>query len=356
MLDRHDAHHGPSCHEHRVEPGSGAPGEPWPAGGQEVGLADEVAQPCGPSQRGRQRARSHHRGGPTAFATDGVPAVVGVVMQDDGHRVVVEQVAQLAAGDVEHLVEVERRRERLGDLVELVQEGVGIGETPDPVHRGALALLRLPGDAPGVAGHEGHQEDLHRPLEGDSGVVCREERFEGPRDADREDRHGGDPEAEAEPAGKAGDRDGGEQREGERGVPVPGAGEGEHGRRDLAQNKEQAGGVVAVAEWSTGAVQRVGEEHRRRDGEPNVSVSYARAGQHQRHGCGAPPYGEDRLRKGAERVAGVGCRRARGQPNAPPMSEAAGPSSTTKIAGKMQSTSGNRIFTGSLAAFSRAHC
>ena len=49
-------------------------------------------------------------------------------------------------------------------------------------------------------------------------------------------------------------------------------------------------------------------------------------------------------------------RPAPAQPKAPPMSEAGRPSSTTKIAGKMNSTSGNRIFTGSFAAFSRAHC
>ena len=76
-------------------------------------------------------------------------------------------------------------------------------------------------------------------------------------------------------------------------------------------------------------------------------------GERDAHPEGAPPDRQDGGAEGDERVG-------------PPEGEAcdyrfwliwlaAGPSTTTKIGGKMNNTSGNMIFTGSLAAFSRAH-
>src|SRR5690606_13737946 len=82
-------------------------------------------------------------------------------------------------------------------------------------------------------------------------------------------------------------------------------------------------------------------------------------GQRHRQDGGDPADDQDRLVEGPEAVSlllGAGGWRQRRQPKALAMSETAGPSRTMKIAGKMNATSGNRIFTGSLAAASRAHC
>ena len=113
---------------------------------------------------GGSSSDAHVGGRPAPLSPHGVPALVGVVTQDDGERVVVEQVAELGACGVEHLVEVERGGERLGDLVQLVEQRVGVGQATDLVEGRGLALLGLAGDPPGVAGDERDEQDLHGPL------------------------------------------------------------------------------------------------------------------------------------------------------------------------------------------------
>ena len=96
--------------------------------------------------------------------------------------------------------------------MQLEEQGVGVGEPAEAVHRQALALIGLTGDPAGVAGDERDEEHLHRPLDGGAGVVVEKagSRAHGMLTA-RIDTHG-DADAEAEPAGEAGDGDGGEQR------------------------------------------------------------------------------------------------------------------------------------------------
>ena len=110
----------------------------------------------------------------------GVPAQVGVVEHEEGDGVELEQLPELAHGGVEHLVEVERRRQGLGDLVELVEQGVGVGEPAEAVHGEDLALVGLAGDAAGVAGDEGDEQHLHRPLHRRAEVVLARSRARGP--------------------------------------------------------------------------------------------------------------------------------------------------------------------------------
>ena len=92
---------------------------------------------CSLTRLRRRRARAEGRrevvGGddarrPGALAPERVPPQVGVVEHEERHRVELEQLPELIHRGVEHLVEVEGRRQRLGDLVQLEQEGVGVGE------------------------------------------------------------------------------------------------------------------------------------------------------------------------------------------------------------------------------------
>src|SRR3546814_5419267 len=75
------------------------------------------------------------------------------------------ELLQLLVGGIEHLAEIERGGQRLGDLVELVQEGVGVGQAAQAIHRDHLALVGLTRDAAGVAGHQRAEHDLDGPLQ-----------------------------------------------------------------------------------------------------------------------------------------------------------------------------------------------
>ena len=94
-----------------------------------------------------------------------MPPQVGVVQDEQRDGVEVEELPQLAHRRVEHLVEVERGGQRLGDLVQLVEQGVGVGQAAQAVEGQDLALVGLARDAAGVAGDEGDEQDLDRPLQ-----------------------------------------------------------------------------------------------------------------------------------------------------------------------------------------------
>ena len=93
-----------------------------------------------------------------ALAAQDLPVAVGVVEAEDDGGVEVEQAPQAADRGVEHVVEVERRRQGLGDPVQREQQGVGVGQPPEAVEGEGVLAVGLAGDPPGVAGDEGHQE------------------------------------------------------------------------------------------------------------------------------------------------------------------------------------------------------
>src|SRR3546814_11460714 len=74
------------------------------------------------------------------------------------------ELLQLLVGGIEHLAEIERGGQRLGDLVELVQEGVGVGQAAQAIHRDPLALVGPTRDSAGVAGHPRDGHDPRGPL------------------------------------------------------------------------------------------------------------------------------------------------------------------------------------------------
>ena len=83
--------------------------------------------------------------------------------QDHG-GVEVEQAPQAVDGGVEHVVEVERGGQRLGDAVQGVEQGVGVGEAAQAVEGEGVLAVGLAGDLPGVAGDQGDQQEHERPL------------------------------------------------------------------------------------------------------------------------------------------------------------------------------------------------
>ena len=192
----------PAGGQHGVEAGGRARGRAGAAAGEQVLLADQAAQPQRPGQGRREVVRGDHARRAGALPPQGVPPQVGVVDHQQGDGVEVEELAELAHRRVEHLVEVERGRQRLGDLVQLVEQRVGVGQATQAVERQDLSSVGLAGDAAGVAGDERDEQDLHRPLHGRAQVVLVEGGLERPREADRDDRDDGDAQAEAEPAGE----------------------------------------------------------------------------------------------------------------------------------------------------------
>src|SRR5206468_4156748 len=155
----------------------------------------------------------------------------------------------------------------------------------------------LAGDATGVAGDERDEHHLCSPLRRDAELVVVVAQVIGSRY--RHDGHDCNQQREDEPARKPRNDDGGDQRVDERRIP----------------------------------------RTCRRDDEADAD--------------GAPPDPDDRWAEWRERVALL-CNR--NYLNDCPIWAAAGPSTITKTGGKMNKISGNRILTGSFAAFSLAHC
>ena len=83
-----------------------------------------------------------------------MPALVGVIEDEEGHRIEVEELLELAHRRIEDLVQVEGGGQGLGDLVQLVQEGVGIREPAQAVHGEDLSTVRLAGDVAGIPSHD----------------------------------------------------------------------------------------------------------------------------------------------------------------------------------------------------------
>ena len=183
VLDGQESDDRPARRQHGVEPRRGAGREPRTPVGQQVLLAHQAAEAGGAGERAREVLRRDHVGRAGALTPEEVPATVGVVEHQDGHRVEHEELPELLHGGVEHLVDVERGRKGLGDVVQLVQQRVGIGEAAEAIHGQDLPLVGLAGHAAGVAGHQGDEEHLHAPLDRGAGVVLDEAPARGPRAA-----------------------------------------------------------------------------------------------------------------------------------------------------------------------------
>ena len=174
VLDGQESDDRPTGRQHGVEPRRGAGREPRATVGEQVLLAHQAAEAGGAGERAREVLLGDHVGRAGALTPEEVPATVRVVQHQDGHRVEHEELPELLHGGVEHLVDVERGRKGLGDVVQLVQQGVGIGEATEAIHGEDLPLVGLARHAAGVAGHHGDEEHLHAPLDRGAGVVLDE--------------------------------------------------------------------------------------------------------------------------------------------------------------------------------------
>ena len=192
VLDRHEADHRAPGHEHVVEARGERRRQAGSARGQQVRLGDEGAQGDGPLEGAGELLGGEPAREPHPVAAGHQPAAVGVVEHEQGGGVEVEQVVEPAHGGVERLVEVERRRERLGDPVEAEQQGVGVGELSDAAQVPGALLLVLAEDPPGVAGDERDEQELDAPLAGLGGqLVVPGELGDGDGSADEGGGHEG---------------------------------------------------------------------------------------------------------------------------------------------------------------------
>ena len=89
----------------------------------------------------------------------------------------VDELAEPVDGGVEDLVEVERRGEVLGHLVEAEEELVGVGEAAHAVEGLGVAVVGIARDPPGVAGDDADEDELDAPLDRDAGVACSASRW-----------------------------------------------------------------------------------------------------------------------------------------------------------------------------------
>ena len=240
-LDGDEADERASGAEHGVDARARARGQPRAAGFEEVRLAHRRRGAHGPAQRRREAVGRKRCGHLDSVPAGGHPGAVGLVEQEDGRSVELDEVAQADHRGVEHVVEVERRRQRLGDPVQRVEQRVGVGEAAEAVEGQRLLPLGLAEDPPGVAGDHRHQEKEERPLRRPPEcLVVRRGKEVGDRDGARSPESGVDGEREA-PGEARGDHRG-HQGEDERGLPVSGARDHDDTEGQLGEHPQTATG------------------------------------------------------------------------------------------------------------------
>ena len=211
-----------------VEPRGRTGVQPGSEGAEEV--ADRHDRSLGqcPPQRRRQLGRAEAGREPTSDRPGDLPLPVGFVEEQDRRGVDVHDGAQPGHRRVEGAVHVQRRRQRLGDAVERIEQGVGVGQAADPVEHHGLLAVGQAGDASGVRGHHGHEDHDQRPFRRQSEVLRR--RAAAGRGRDGDDRAGDDGrrDRQPEPGGEPRDDHRGHEREDERTAPLIG---GRHGGR-----------------------------------------------------------------------------------------------------------------------------
>ena len=147
------------------------------AGGQEPRSVLDVGHAHEPpfEQRGPHRPRQLEVvdavGWSGALPAHDLPAATRVVVEQQHRGVEAEQVADPLHRRVEHLVQVERGGEALGDPVEREQQRVGVGQPAQPVEGERVLPVGLAGDPPGVPGDERDEQELARPLDARAEVV-----------------------------------------------------------------------------------------------------------------------------------------------------------------------------------------
>ena len=169
-----------------------------------------------------------------------------------------------------------------------------------------MAHLGLAEEPPGVAGHQGDQHQLGRPL----GRVlqaggARGRRHQAVGDGDGEGACGGQLEGEAKAAGEAGGDDGADDREHERRVPVAGGGHRHERQNQLGQQRQQAdAAVLIVGERPERPVEGVDDEGDAPAGHASVDGP-AQGRHHEAEEDGAPPEGRDQRPEGRQPVGRV---------------------------------------------------
>ena len=279
------------------------------AGRQQPGAVAEVGHVHEPAlqQRGPHRLRQLEVvdavGRAGALPADDLPAAARVVVQQQGGGVEPEQVAHPLHRRVEHLVEVERGGQALGDAVEGEEQRVGVGQAAEPVEGERVLPVGLAGDPPGVAGDEGDEQELAGPLDARAQVVegVALAREVGDRDGQR--RHRADAHREAEAPGEAGHHDRGEQREDERRVPVAGGDDREDVDGHLADDPQQARRVVVDPQRADHAEDVVGDQRDAPQHRRAVAVAELARRQGDRHRGGAAADAEDGGAEGGDLVA-----------------------------------------------------
>ena len=198
MLQRHQSDHRAAGQQHHVDAGVHPRCQSGSSRDQQVRLGNGVAVRDCAGQRRRELVRTEAMGEPGALATGHHPSSVGVVEEQHGSRGAVEQIAQAAHRGVERLVEIERRRQRLGDAVQREQQRVGVGEATEAVEGQRLLTVGLARDPAGIAGDERDEHHLRRPLRGHSELRLVGAEVLG--HGHGRDRDAGDEQREREPA------------------------------------------------------------------------------------------------------------------------------------------------------------
>jgi len=225
-----------------------------PQGGIEAGLRQHVRpQPFARAQADHERchaAAGRGHKGPRQLAAGQVlaqdrafgggddPRVGGVIVEEHRDDVAVDETAEAIDRGGQDLLEIERRRQRLGHPVEGHKEVVRLRELAHPVEGEGVLLLHLPEDPAGVPGEQGHEHQLDGPLAGEAEALGGEQAeagVEGNGDGDAGGRRG--PEARPETAEETDGHDPAEQAEDERRAPRAGGDDGGDRHRQTGKGR-----------------------------------------------------------------------------------------------------------------------
>ena len=186
------------------------------------------------------------------------------------------------------------------------QQGIGLGQAADAVEGERVAHLGFAEEAAGIAGDEGDQHQLGRPLRGVLEADTAGPRPHHPvRNAEGEGARHGQTQGEAKAAGEAGGHDGADDGEDERRVPVAGGRHGDDGEAQLAEELQEAPRVVlVVAEGEERADGCIDDERR----SPEADGALQRppeGGDDEADDNRAPTDARDERREGRQPVSGV---------------------------------------------------
>ena len=170
---------------------------------------------------------------------------IGGVDEEHRQRVVADHRLHSLHRGVEHVVEVERGGQRLGDSLQREEQRVGLGETADAIERQLLLPRCFETGAMGEAAGEGDQTEQAGPQQAVAQPAAEADLVDvlGGDRGDRGDAQLGTEEAAG---GEPGEHAGGDQAQRERRCPGAGRQHDDQVHRLLADDADADLGVVAI--------------------------------------------------------------------------------------------------------------